>query len=1095
MNLLKSQFAAADTDDDGTPPPQKEKQEENDDDEEEGVTTVSPAAPAFSPSPSTPRTSKQQDTYTRRSRRAHDSAGDADDNDDDAPSQPSSSQPKVIHKTYRDANGHVKRSVHRIHGQLSMSESAVRLREQRRLAKEKAEKQAQKHRERPKRENNSAASPRRTAAKQQKRPAPAAAAAAAAEHATEGRSSGGGRPRRAALPPARYVPEKEEDEINDDDDNNVVKHIASSPPSSADPSSPVIERAADTVKKRKRVQLNNSSNNNNNNKSSPDQRDKKKQKLSDNPAAVRLRQKRLHKKLMRQHERNLALVDDGMEAPPPISSDNVNSSSTVDVHYEEAPVFHPTVEEFSDPFTYMRWVYEKAAPYGIARIVPPLRTHAARRVGRMFAYGTPQPQHGTGRGGGGAQKSPLKLQTKVQLVRPYHAESRQKTQAHAATSSAPAAAASASASTPKKKGRKNAIVSRRPNQRKAVPQQFRFAVGDVRSPAEYEARASNFARLHFGSVLATPSAGEVDAAYWTEMAQPIPTAATKIGWHESLDPSIVRCRVEYASDIPGSVFTTREVAVAEGDDLAASAWNLRDFGTQVANQSAAVAEAVPRTAAPPPPPPKQPQRQQPTSSKTTAKSSSPLSLFQFLDDDLPGITSPMLYVGMLFSTFAWHVEDHNLFSLNYLHAGAPKTWYGVPAESSNAFEAALHDDVYKMSADTPTLRAAELVARKNTMFAPSAVVRHGGKAFRTTQNAGEFVVTFPRAYHAGFSHGFNVAEAINFATPDWLSHGRESMVRNAMLSKVPILDQDRIVALYVMRWMRQLATAMSRECPEIFVGLLVPTGSAVVDSNGASASSASAAMAAANDFLHDALLEESLSTGVLAQLATLVMPSMTTDPRQVRNKYVQAFISRLDSMLVVGDSGGSGSLKLTPFGMGAADFLRSLRDNDENTRRLLSICDARRSREDGASTQTQTTTKLPTPFTVTRIDMPPSLSPDALPDASPTKPKWEFNPMLTACSICNQPCFHTSVMLHHHTVNDSAVPAACASTSSSAAPARSWQPCTQTFCAKHASNMLSSPESDVAYTSCLIATHPRLSLLQSAARVIESRLHSLGLLV
>lgn len=39
-----------------------------------------------------------------------------------------------------------------------------------------------------------------------------------------------------------------------------------------------------------------------------------------------------------------------------------------------------------------------------------------------------------------------------------------------------------------------------------------------------------------------------------------------------------------------------------------------------------------------------------------------------------GITAPWLYVGQLFATFCWHVEDHDLYSLNYLHHGAPKTW-------------------------------------------------------------------------------------------------------------------------------------------------------------------------------------------------------------------------------------------------------------------------------------------------------------------------------------------------------------------------------------------------------------------------------------
>lgn len=43
------------------------------------------------------------------------------------------------------------------------------------------------------------------------------------------------------------------------------------------------------------------------------------------------------------------------------------------------------------------------------------------------------------------------------------------------------------------------------------------------------------------------------------------------------------------------------------------------------------------------------------------------------------------------------------------------------------------------------------------------------------QHSGEFMITFPGAFHAGFSHGFNCAEAVNIADVDWLPHGRAAV--------------------------------------------------------------------------------------------------------------------------------------------------------------------------------------------------------------------------------------------------------------------------------------------------------------------------------
>ncbi|KAG1175086.1 hypothetical protein G6F70_004532 [Rhizopus microsporus] len=167
---------------------------------------------------------------------------------------------------------------------------------------------------------------------------------------------------------------------------------------------------------------------------------------------------------------------------------------------------------------------------------------------------------------------------------------------------------------------------------------------------------------------------------------------------------------------------------------------------------------------------------------------SPHSLFTHIKTDISGMMSPWLYIGMCFSAFCWHNEDHYTYSINYMHWGETKTWYGVPGSDTAKFEESMRKAVPELFEQQP-----DLLFQLVTMLSPERLLKENVKVYAVDQRPGQFVVTFPKAYHSGFNHGFNFCEAVNFAPTDWVEYGLECVKRYKEFRKQPCFSHDELL--------------------------------------------------------------------------------------------------------------------------------------------------------------------------------------------------------------------------------------------------------------------------------------------------------------
>lgn len=380
---------------------------------------------------------------------------------------------------------------------------------------------------------------------------------------------------------------------------------------------------------------------------------------------------------------------------------------------EEAPVFYPTEEEFEDTLKYIASIRPKAERYGICRIVPPTSWDPPCPLREENTWNN------------------SRFSTRIQRVdRLQNRDSvRKKARLHSLVNRKRRRTLETGMEFGSNGG--SVMQSNEPSYSNGV-ETFGFEPGPQFTLKDFGDYAYDFKRQYFQkeagvvsggthSVLGMqwePSVETIEGEYWRMVEKP--TEEIEVLYGADLETGV------FGSGFP-KVSSSVEITGADEKYLK-SGWNLNNFARL------------------------------------------PGSVLSFESGDISGVLVPWLYVGMCFSSFCWHVEDHHFYSMNYMHWGAPKIWYGVPGEHALKLEAAMRKHLPDLFEEQP-----DLLHKLVTQLSPSILLSEGVPVYRCVQNPREFVITFPRSYHSGFNSGFNCAEAVNVAPLDWLPHGQNAV--------------------------------------------------------------------------------------------------------------------------------------------------------------------------------------------------------------------------------------------------------------------------------------------------------------------------------
>lgn len=167
------------------------------------------------------------------------------------------------------------------------------------------------------------------------------------------------------------------------------------------------------------------------------------------------------------------------------------------------------------------------------------------------------------------------------------------------------------------------------------------------------------------------------------------------------------------------------------------------------------------------------------------------SLLNNLDKTISGMTVPWIYIGSKFSTFCWHLEDQYTLSCNYQFEGAPKIWYSIPPGYVDQFNAL----VKNIAPDYLIQKQPDLLHQLITLISPYDHIMKNSRiqVYKAIQKPGEFIITYPKCYHAGFNAGYNFNEAVNFTLNSWIPFGLEALTHYKFTNRKCVFDMWELI--------------------------------------------------------------------------------------------------------------------------------------------------------------------------------------------------------------------------------------------------------------------------------------------------------------